>query len=410
MKNLISATALVAWSGCVLAQTTGLGTPGPYVVAKLETLGAMNAAEAINNSGQVAGFVSMQPGTTTATVWNGTTPTLLNTLPGGNSSEAYGINNAGQIVGCASDGRTFAATVWNGTSPTALDVSSDGSCALGINDAGTAVGWTIFTPDQFAIVWNGTDLLGLGGPFSAATAINNVGQIVGYSEVTTESRVHAVLWNDLNVTDLGTLGGDDNSEAYAINTRGQIVGVSGSYGFLFENGTMTALNPPSGTGGVGTWANGIDDAGDIVGYTLIPVLPGGAQDVATLWHGTTALDLNTLIGSALPPGTLAVGVAISDNGRILAASNESYYVLTPVPDALTTLLKEVTGVGPGRSLADHVTLAQTDYAVPDIQSTCAVLTGFVNEVQAQAGKKIAQPLDMTLLADAQAIEAAIGCN
>jgi hypothetical protein len=76
---------------------------------------------------------------------------------------------------------------------------------------------------------------------------------------------------------------------------------------------------------------------------------------------------------------------------------------------LAALLKEVTGVGPGKRLAEKVTLAQTYYAVPDIQSTCAVLTGFVNEVKAQAGKKIAQPLDAKLIADAQAIETAIGC-
>ena len=68
------------------------------------------------------------------------------------------------------------------------------------------------------------------------------------------------------------------------------------------------------------------------------------------------------------------------------------------------------GVGPGKSLASKVMSAQTYYAVPDIQSTCAVLTGFVNEVEAQAGKKIAQPLDAKLIADADAIEVAIGCN
>jgi hypothetical protein len=74
------------------------------------------------------------------------------------------------------------------------------------------------------------------------------------------------------------------------------------------------------------------------------------------------------------------------------------------------LLTEVTGVGPGRSLADKVALAQTYYAVPDIQATCAVLTGFINEVQAQSGKKISPQLDAKLIADAQAIEAAIGCK
>lgn len=77
---------------------------------------------------------------------------------------------------------------------------------------------------------------------------------------------------------------------------------------------------------------------------------------------------------------------------------------------LAALLTEVTGVGPGTSLADKVKFAQTYYAVPDIQATCAVLTGFVNEVQAQDGKKIGQQLDAKLIADAQAIEAAIGCG
>jgi hypothetical protein len=77
---------------------------------------------------------------------------------------------------------------------------------------------------------------------------------------------------------------------------------------------------------------------------------------------------------------------------------------------LAALLTEVTGVGPGSSLVDKVALAETYYAVPDIQATCAVLTGFINEVQAQAGKKINPQLDAKLITDAQAIEAAIGCN
>jgi hypothetical protein len=82
---------------------------------------------------------------------------------------------------------------------------------------------------------------------------------------------------------------------------------------------------------------------------------------------------------------------------------------TPAAE-LAALLAEVTGVGPGKSLANKVAFAQTYYAVPDVQSTCAVLTDFVNEVKAQAGKKIGQSLDAKLISDALAIEAAIGCQ
>ena len=61
-------------------------------------------------------------------------------------------------------------------------------------------------------------------------------------------------------------------------------------------------------------------------------------------------------------------------------------------------------------MANKVALAQTYYAAKDVQATCAVLTGFVNEVKAQAGKKIAHTLDAKLIADANAIETAVDCN
>ena len=75
------------------------------------------------------------------------------------------------------------------------------------------------------------------------------------------------------------------------------------------------------------------------------------------------------------------------------------------------LLTDVTDVGPGRSLADKVRLAQSYYAAPDVQATCAVLSDFLHEVDAQAGKKAltnAQATEFTL--DANALMEAIGCN
>jgi hypothetical protein len=77
---------------------------------------------------------------------------------------------------------------------------------------------------------------------------------------------------------------------------------------------------------------------------------------------------------------------------------------------LERLAGNVAGVGPGKSLADKVVLAQTYYAVPDVQATCAMLTDFNNEVRAQRGKKIAIDVADGLTADAQAIVGAIGCE
>lgn len=83
----------------------------------------------------------------------------------------------------------------------------------------------------------------------------------------------------------------------------------------------------------------------------------------------------------------------------------------PTPAILLEQLgTAVTGVGPGKSLADKIMLAQTYLAVPDVQSTCAILNAFQNQVRAQRGKKLAAETADQLTEDAQAIMDAIGCD
>ena len=55
-------------------------------------------------------------------------------------------------------------------------------------------------------------------------------------------------------------------------------------------------------------------------------------------------------------------------------------------------------------------LAQTYYAVPDLVAACATRTGFVNEVAAQAGKKIAPVKAASFTADAEAVMELMGCE
>ena len=57
---------------------------------------------------------------------------------------------------------------------------------------------------------------------SWAVAINDRGQVVGSSD-TAAGDLHAFLYSDGAMTDLGTLGGT-NSWASGINDRGQVVG------------------------------------------------------------------------------------------------------------------------------------------------------------------------------------------
>jgi len=63
----------------------------------------------------------------------------------------------------------------------------------------------------------------LGGNLSEGTAVNNMGQVAGYSY--TASNIAAFLSrpNGGSLSDLGTLGGGDSS-GYGINDRGQVTG------------------------------------------------------------------------------------------------------------------------------------------------------------------------------------------
>src|SRR3954447_6795899 len=87
--------------------------------------------------------------------------------------------------------------------------------------------------------------------------------------------------------DLGTLGGGTSSGAWAINNRGQVVGYSSTtsdralHAFIYSNGQMTDLNGLIDPALELTliWATDINDSGQIVAYSqghpylLTPISP-----------------------------------------------------------------------------------------------------------------------------------------
>jgi probable HAF family extracellular repeat protein len=95
-------------------------------------------------------------------------------------------------------------------------------------------------------------LLPQGAASSFAWGINATGQVVGAASTAT-NELHAVLWDQGAVIDLGTLPGGHSSFARGINDRGQVVGYSSvangeTHAFLWENGTMIDLGTlPGGT-------------------------------------------------------------------------------------------------------------------------------------------------------------------
>jgi len=128
----------------------------------------------------------------------------------------------------------------------ALDAPVQSSSATAVNDSGQVVGWTysathgyaafLITPlesDDDEHRWHedadgdgANDLMislgTLGGTNSWARAINSRGWIVGEAD-TADWYTQAFIWVDGQMTDLGTLGGS-NSSASGINDQGVVVG------------------------------------------------------------------------------------------------------------------------------------------------------------------------------------------
>jgi probable HAF family extracellular repeat protein len=217
---------------------------------------------------------------------------------GGNNNSAFGVNNRGQAVGMAEIATQdsncippqvldFEAVIW-GPKPSEIQelpaLAGDTiSAALAINDNGQVVGTsgicavpTSLAPGVHAVLWqNGsvTDLGGFGGVMNnSALAINNGGQVVGISDLPGDTATHSFFWQNGVMTDLGTLAGDAYVQANDINSKGQVVGVScdmnfNCRAFLWENGVMTDLNTlvAPGSSLYLTFGGGINDFGEITG-------------------------------------------------------------------------------------------------------------------------------------------------
>jgi probable HAF family extracellular repeat protein len=295
--TFLAAIAVVLIAQPVFAQhlMIDLGTLGGTTQIKP---GMLTLLIKINNLGQVAGALTNVSGQWRAFLWTAEGGMVdLGTLGNGTHSEAWAINDSGQLVGLSTTqpGDPFEDfTLWDtvhaffwSAGEGMIDLGTFGgtySYAYAINSQGQVVGDAeTASGEDHAFLWSAAggmiDLGSLGGFFSIPQAINNAGQVVGYSK-TTSGEYHAFLWTaEGGMIDLGTFGGWW-SIPEGINNQGQVVGLSTTqpgdpwqdvtlwdtvHAFLWTaEGGMIDL----GTLG-GTWsrASAINNLGQIVGLS-----------------------------------------------------------------------------------------------------------------------------------------------
>src|SRR5665213_610130 len=161
------------------------------------------------------------------------------------------------------------------------------------------------------------DLGTLGGTNSGGTGINAGGQVAGWAFLTGDGPHHAFLYTNGSMQDLGTLGGAvDVSEADAVNVSGQVTGFSFNSDavqvpFIFSHGSMHSL----GTIGGNSTGVSINARCQVVGYYFT----AQGDDRAFLYSNGQMLDLNTLIPSAdASTYTLTDARGINNQGQIVA--------------------------------------------------------------------------------------------
>jgi probable HAF family extracellular repeat protein len=336
-RALTSVLAALALGGATAAGQTAAVE---YTVTELGTLGGtMAEAWGINNAGQIVGRAFL-PGDLQyhAFLYQNGIMIDLGTI-GANCetghSWAFDINEVGQIAGrTCSHGIGTRAFLWTAGHMADLGtLGGTGSEARAINNAGDVVGTAAGPNDGWTrpfLFRNGLmqDLGSLVGPGWSGEAfkINDSGQVVGFGDVSATPRfAHAFFYGDSAMTDL-TPGIGQQSIAWGLNEAGKAVGIWNDRAFRYLDGSMTVLGMLAGRQ---TVAQAVNNHDQIVGYGAVAdhhwhafVIENGAMvDLNDRIPGNPGWDLNFV--TDINDSGQIVGIGTLDD-RVRA------FLLTPV--------------------------------------------------------------------------------
>ncbi len=206
--------------------------------------------------------------------------------PAGTATYISGINNLGQVVGYYRgsnnhfDGFLYTPGVGFQTLNDPQGTGSSGTTPTGINDLGQVIGqYNTAGNFDFSSLYTAaggfTNLDGANGPYiPGVSGINASGQIVGtnqsnqgylYTPGTGTAGGSFTLLNDplaASSTPTSPAGVNSSDQVVGIYTAGGL-----NHGFLYTDGAYMTLDDPLAAASFNaTFANGLNDAGEVVGF------------------------------------------------------------------------------------------------------------------------------------------------
>ena len=251
----------------------------------------------------------------------GYTAEFLRELHSGQGTTPAAVNDTGRAVGRSRNflGFEFAALWQNGGGTLLADFGPHQAAATGVNDSGRAVGYALDVHGRRrAVYWDAIDVIedigDLGGGYAQANAVDDAGNIVGFSATLPGGlEYRAFRWDAASgqMTDLGALTPGWESQAAAIGAGGLIGGDSRPPGGRPRAVVWTAPQAlvDLGAGFEDSTVTGVNAGGTAAGWGR-----NGAGVTSFTWTaGGGRVDLPN------PPGALAVFVhAINDAGELAA--------------------------------------------------------------------------------------------
>lgn len=363
-QQIEDATALSEIAGAYLLNGTQLVMPraGSANIAIVEvnpdpSLGPVNL-RFVDNQGNIVGFSGNSDLTYQAFLWQGSDPSglvLLNPLPGDVASVAKMDNAAGTSVGYSTSGADLSTPVtWQGGSLAAalpLNSGFTSGTALAINSAGDIAGVEYSATGHSIVIWKNRspEQIGANPGSSGDTpyAINDSDAVAGVAAITTAAGGSSEGFSYQNgaLMLLAPLTGDSGSGAFGINDAGQVVGYSlgsSEHAALWQDGQVTNLG--SLAAGDQSYAYAIDNAGIVVGYDFNPQ---GQQ--AVIWVDGVIYSLDSLIPNssgwllqtARSVDQLDQGMVLVTGSGVLNGAAASYAVQIPVANLTPTAAESI---------------------------------------------------------------------